>query len=86
MLGRDCKRASAARFPGVMLGLLWLAIGASAAAAEAPAASGVTHLVGTVLDASGKPAAGAVIGIVANLDVYVEPARLTKAAGRGVLA
>lgn len=78
MLCGECAWVPQSRFRGVIFGLLLLAISAMGGAAEAPDSDPMTHLVGTVLDAKGKPAAGAVIGIPANLDVHLEHLRLAK--------
>jgi hypothetical protein len=75
MLGGECAWVPQSRFRGVIFGLMLLAISAMGGAVEAPDSDPMTHLVGTVLDANGTPAAGALVGILANHEVRLMQVR-----------
>src|SRR5688572_12707275 len=58
-----------------LAGMLLLVSAVAALAAEAPVPRATTHLVGTVLDASGGPAKGALVGVMRNERALVEKER-----------
>jgi len=68
MLAKECTSAPVSGLRQAMLGLLLLVASAWGAGAGAAESAAVTHLIGTVLDPSGQPAAGALVGARISLN------------------
>src|SRR5688572_26114798 len=73
--GPQVRTASCCR---ALVAVLLLAITVAALAADNTTSPAVTHVLGTVLDASGKPAKGALVGVIESHQALLEMDRSGK--------